>query len=125
MSALDLVPAEFREGYMNQVHDLTRLAFKAQGTRALESTKRCAAIHEAGHCVVNTITARDQHGGAYWLPQSVRIWREPIKGLASLAWRKPTRKKHPAVLRRPPHRSRRLSHDRCTAPRRRCVGDDV
>ena len=81
MSALDLVPAEFREGYMNHAKDLTRLALKAQGTHAFESTKRCAAIHEAGHCVVNTITASDQHGGACWLPRSVRIWREPIKGL--------------------------------------------
>lgn len=81
MSALDIIPAEFRDGYMRNAEDWMTAAFKAQGKRAFESTKRCAAIHEAGHCVVNTITADADQGGQWWKPDSTRIWRAPVKGL--------------------------------------------
>lgn len=77
MNALNLVPAELQSSYHAQAADLLKIAFQHQGQRALESTKRCAAIHEAGHCVVNTLTA----GGMFWPPAITRIWREPVKGL--------------------------------------------
>lgn len=77
MSALHLVPAEMQSAYHDQATDILKFAYQAQGQRALESTKRCAAIHEAGHCVVNTITA----GGMFWPPAMTRIWRHPVKGM--------------------------------------------
>lgn len=81
MNALDSVPAELRAGYHAHAADLMKMAYRAQGHRAFESTRRCAAIHEAGHCVVNAITADRDHGGQWWPPASTRIWREPVKGL--------------------------------------------
>ena len=81
MTALDIIPAEIRDGYMKNAEDWMNEAFKEQGKRAFESTKRCAAIHEAGHCVVNTITADQDRGGQWWPPARTRIWREPVKGL--------------------------------------------
>lgn len=81
MTALDLIPADIRDGYHDHAVDWLKMAHQAQGKRAFESTKRCAAIHEAGHCVVNTITADHDHGGQWWPPYSTRIWRAPVKGL--------------------------------------------
>lgn len=81
MTALDLIPADIRAGYHDHAFDLLKMAYQGQGKRALESTKRCAAIHEAGHCVVNWITADHDHGGIFWPPDSARIWRAPVKGL--------------------------------------------
>lgn len=81
MSALHMIPADLQPGYHAHAFDLMTMAYQAQGKRALESTRRCAAIHEGGHCVVNTITADRDHGGRWWPPASIRIWREPIKGM--------------------------------------------
>ena len=81
MSALDMISADLRGGYHAHAADLMKVAYQVQGHRAFESTKRCAAIHEAGHCVVNTITADRDHGGQWWPPDSTRIWREPVKVL--------------------------------------------
>lgn len=80
MSALRFVPADQQADYQARAADLLRTAYQFQGQRAFESTRRCAALHEAGHCIVNTITA----GGSFWRPAVTRIWREPVKGLT--AW---------------------------------------
>lgn len=81
MTALDMIPADIRAGYHDHAEDLLTMAYQAQGKRTFESTKRCAAIHEAGHCVVDAITADQDHGGQWWPPDSARIWRAPVKGL--------------------------------------------
>lgn len=77
MQALMAIPDEQRAAYADHAAALMGMAFQAQGATAFESTKRCAAIHEAGHCVVNTLVASPM----MWPPTMTRIWREPIKGL--------------------------------------------
>lgn len=79
-NALRWIPEDNRAGYEDHAADLLKMAMQAQGVRAFESTKRCAAIHEAGHCVVDTITA----GKVFRRPAITRIWRAPVKGLT--AW---------------------------------------
>lgn len=82
MTALDSIASlESRADAHHHAADLMRLAYQAQGLRAFESTRRCAALHEAGHCIVNTILADAEQGGQFWPPDSTRIWRAPVKGL--------------------------------------------
>lgn len=57
MTALRFVPADQLADYHDRIVEVMKMAYAHEGKRAFESTKRCAAIHEAGHCVVNQLTA--------------------------------------------------------------------
>lgn len=63
--------------FLGCVESAMRDALRIQGVRAMESTRRAAAIHEAGHCAIHAITA----GGQFWPPRKTRIWREPVEDL--------------------------------------------
>ena len=81
MSAFDLVRDEGqRADFTARVAHLYREAHRRQGPRALEFTRRAAALHEAGHAVAFQATA---DGVRWWPPYRLRIWREPA---AALAW---------------------------------------
>lgn len=80
MSALNYIPTECRDGYHRHAQSVLVDVFQQHGVRALESTRKCAALHEAGHCIVNTITADADQGGQFGSPDSTRIWRAPVKG---------------------------------------------
>ncbi len=57
-TALDkVVDPETRRHLHDHVAGLMRLVYDQQGIRALESTRRIAAVHEAGHAVVFEATA--------------------------------------------------------------------
>ncbi len=45
---------ETQDVYIQLIRDMQMQAFKAQGLAAFECSKRAAAIHEAGHAVVET-----------------------------------------------------------------------
>ena len=81
MSALNWIPAERQADYHHRAADIMQMAYAREGQRAFESTKHCAAIHEAGHCVVNRLTASPDRKGMWWPPARTRIWRAPIKGM--------------------------------------------
>ena len=74
--AFRLVPADQRAVLEARAAAMLEDAVRLQGRRALESTRRCAALHEAGHVVVNTITAN----GRFPPPVMTRIWRAPLAG---------------------------------------------
>lgn len=81
MSALRWLPADQQAAYHDRAVEVMRMAYAHEGKRAFESTKRCAAIHEAGHCVINQLTADRDCKGMWWPPARTRIWREPVKGM--------------------------------------------
>ena len=81
MSALRFVPADQQADYHDRIVEVMKMAYAHEGKRAFESTKRCAAIHEAGHCVVNQLTAHPDRKSMWWPPAVTRIWREPVKGM--------------------------------------------
>lgn len=63
---------EVRAQLYENVTGLMRLAYEQQGIKALESTRRIAAVHEAGHAVVFEATA---DGVRWWRAYRLRIWR--------------------------------------------------
>jgi len=63
---------EVRTHLYENVAGLMRFAYEQQGVRALESTRRIAAVHEAGHGVVYEATA---DGVRWWRAYRLRIWR--------------------------------------------------
>jgi len=76
MTALDqIVDPELRRYYAEQVTAIYRDAYRVQGLKAFESSRRAAALHEAGHCVAFALTADYVR---WWPASKVRIWREPL-----------------------------------------------
>lgn len=72
-TALDkIVDPETRRHLQEHVAASMRLAYDQQGIRALESPRRTAAVHEAGHAVVYEATA---DGVRWWRAYRLRIWR--------------------------------------------------
>lgn len=78
IGALALIPESARSSSVDLAQDILRTAYQAQGIRALESTKRGAAIHEAGHCVVKRAQTRKRRR-LRWTPaltpEPTSIWR--------------------------------------------------
>lgn len=56
----------------NHALDLYERAYAMQGEASLESTRRQAALHEAGHALLYCLTAN----GQWPPPYKVRIWRD-------------------------------------------------
>lgn len=76
MTALDqIVDPELRRYYAEQVTAIFRDAYRVQGLKAFESSRRAAALHEAGHCVAFALTADYVR---WWPASKVRIWRNPM-----------------------------------------------
>ncbi|MEI2771846.1 MAG: hypothetical protein V9G98_14255 [Candidatus Competibacter sp.] len=84
MTALKkITDPDTRTAFAKQAEKIMCDAVRLQGVRALESTRRHAAIHEAGHAVIYEITADDAR---WWRPYRLRIWREPAAPDGLLFW---------------------------------------
>lgn len=81
-TALDKVSDPVARGVLEQqALQLMVDAIRQHGLRAVESTRRIAAVHEAGHAVIFRITA---DGVRWWPPYELKVFRAPMAG--AMVW---------------------------------------
>ena len=77
-TALDKVSDPVARAALEQrACELMTDAVRQHGLEAVESTRRIATVHEAGHAVIFQITA---DGIRWWPPYELRVFRLPVRG---------------------------------------------